>query len=104
MPETHTFVVEHYVPGLDRATATDLTERLERAAAAMRADGVGIQWKRAIALPGEENLICIVEAEGEEQVLRLRDRTGITGGHVQEALSVEPRTNSDSTGQEAGAR
>jgi hypothetical protein len=89
MPGTRTFLVEHYVPALDEATARNIAGRLSSASAEMREEGVRIQWTRAVALPREESLLCFVEAESEGEVIRLRDRAGFGDGHVQEALTLE---------------
>lgn len=84
------FVVEQYVPELDRASAAAIARRLDDASARMRADGVPVRWIGALALPREESLLCLIDAESLEQVLLASESAGVTPDHVQEAISVEP--------------
>jgi hypothetical protein len=90
MARPHLFVVEQYVPQLDRAAAASIAQRLDDASARMREDGVPVHWISAIALPREESLLCFLDAENEGQVLQASEYAGVAPGHVQEAIAVEP--------------
>lgn len=83
------FLLEHYVPRLDEAAARAISRRLAHAAEQARQEGVRIQWLHAVALPDEESLLSLFEAERAEEVLITSSRAGVSCPRVQEAIGIE---------------
>jgi hypothetical protein len=85
-----TFLVEQYVPGLDRASACAISDQIAAACAALLEGGVCVRFERTIILPGEETALCFVEADSSDDVRRAIDSAGMTSSHIQVAMAVGP--------------
>jgi Protein of unknown function (DUF4242) len=85
----HRYLLEQYVPQLDHTAATGISRRLEDATTQLRDGGTAIRWIRAVVLPTEESLLCFIDAETMEQVVRASDRAGLTAPHIQEVIPLD---------------
>jgi hypothetical protein len=88
-----TFLVESYVPRLDKRTAATLSSRLREAIRRLGEEGVALRWGGSFALVDEETYLCIIAAPQLDDVVRLSGRVGFEHDHVVEVLAIdEPAT------------
>ena len=86
-----TFLVERYVPRLDRQTAAAISSRFHGALQALHEEGVTLRWLRSFALIGEETYLCIVAALDQADVVELSRRAGFEHDHVVEMVALDGR-------------
>jgi hypothetical protein len=84
------FLLEHYMPRLEEATARAISRRLAQAAEQARRERVRIHWLHAVALPDEDSLLCLFDAEHLEDVLLASSCAGLRCPHAQQAIAIEP--------------
>jgi hypothetical protein len=74
-----TYLVEHYRPGFT-------VEGLREWAARVR-DGKSVRYVRSTIVPGDESLLCLLEAATEQLVHELYARAGIPFERIQPAIA-----------------
>ena len=84
-----TFVVESYVPRLDRRAAETLSSRLRAAVRQLNERGTAVRWWGSFALVDEETFMCLVAAPNIDDVRELSKRAGLERHNVVEALTID---------------
>ena len=72
-----TYLVEHYRPGLTVDTFKQWATQIRATAAAMEREGKSVRYVRSAIVPGDESLLCVVEAASEELVRETYARAGL---------------------------
>jgi Nickel responsive protein SCO4226-like len=72
-----TYLVEHYRPGLTVDTFKQWAAQIRATATAMEREGERVRYVRSAIVPGDESLLCVLEAATEEQVRELYSRAGL---------------------------
>ena len=81
-----TYLVESYVPGLDRELAAALDARMGTATAT-RPGGHSVVWCGSLAIVAEETYASILCSDGIADVLTACHRAGISCDHVVEVYA-----------------
>jgi hypothetical protein len=84
-----TFLVETYVPRLDKRAAATLSSRLREAIRQLDDEGISLGWGGSFALVDEETYICIIGAIRFDDVVQLSERAGSEHDHVVEAFVID---------------
>jgi Nickel responsive protein SCO4226-like len=82
------FVVERYLPGLDRDALLQSLERLEDAARAMREEGLLVHYLGSTIVPEDEACFCQFDASSEAVVVEVNRRAGLRFDLIVAALPV----------------
>jgi hypothetical protein len=82
-----TYLVEHYRPGLTVEGLQEWAARVRDAASAMERDGMSVRYVRSTIVPGDESLLCLIEAATEQLVHELYARAGIPFERIQPAIA-----------------
>jgi hypothetical protein len=82
-----TYLVEHYRPGLAVEGLRQWAARVRDAALAMERDGKSVRYVRSMIVPGDESLLCLLEAATEQLVHELYARAGIPFERIQPAIA-----------------
>jgi Protein of unknown function (DUF4242) len=92
-PVTHadlrTFLVEAYVPRLDRRAATEISSRYQDAAHELAGKGIAICWLQSYAAIEDETYLCIVAARDADDVALLSRRAALVPDHVVQVVDLE---------------
>jgi hypothetical protein len=88
-PAARTFLVESYIPSLDKATAAALSLRLRAAIAELRREGRAIEWLRSFALVDEETYVWMLKAADVDDIALVNQRAQVPCDHVVEAVPGE---------------
>jgi hypothetical protein len=88
MAET-VFLVERYIPALNRSELEALARRLLAATAALRAEGRDVRWLRSLALPDDETCICVFAADHAEDISEANRRASIGYERIVPAIAVD---------------
>ena len=72
-----TYLVEQYRPGLTVDTFKQWATKIRATAAAMEREGKSVRYVRSAIVPGDESLLCVVEAATEELVRETYARAGL---------------------------
>ena len=72
-----TFLVEHYRPGATVAELSEWAIRVRDVAAEMARDGRSVRYVRSTIVPGDESMLCLLEAADEALVRETYARAGI---------------------------
>jgi Protein of unknown function (DUF4242) len=83
-----TYLVEHYRPGLTVEGFREWAARLRDAALEMEHDGKSVRYVRSTIVPGDESLLCLLEAATEQLVRDLYARVGIPFERIQPAIDA----------------
>jgi len=75
--KARTYLVEHYRPGLTVDTFKQWAAQIRAAAAAMEREGNNVRYVRSAIVPGDESLLCVLEAATEELVRETYARAGL---------------------------
>jgi Nickel responsive protein SCO4226-like len=75
--ELHTYLVEHYRPGLTVAELCQWAERVRDSASRLEEEGKAVRYVRSAIVPADESLLCVLEAATEELVRETYARAGI---------------------------
>lgn len=75
--QLHTYLVEHYRPGLTVQALKEWAVRVRHAALAMRREGKPVRYLRSAIVPADESLLCVLEASSEELVRETYARAGL---------------------------
>jgi len=73
-----TFLVERYLPGVERHALTTAVRRVSSAAAAMSEQGVCVRYLGSTFVPEEEYCACRFEAPSIEAVREANRRAGLS--------------------------
>jgi hypothetical protein len=85
------FVVERYLPGLDRASLIRSLERLDDAAGGMRDKGVPVRYLGSTIILDDEACFCEFDAPSAAAVAEVNDRAGVPFDRVVRAVAVGGR-------------
>jgi hypothetical protein len=82
-----TYLVEHYRPGLTVEELRDWAARVRDAALAMEHNGKSVRYVRSTIVPGDESLLCLLEAATEQLVHEVYARAGLPFERIQPAIA-----------------
>jgi Nickel responsive protein SCO4226-like len=82
------YVVERYLPGLNRAQLLRSLERLQAASADLRREGTQVRYLGSTIVPEDEACFCIFEAPSEAAVAEANRRAGLSFDRIVSALAV----------------
>jgi hypothetical protein len=82
------FVVERYLPGLDRDALLRSLERLEQVVAQMRRDGTAVRYLGSTIVPDDEACFCQFEAHSATHVAEANQRAGVPFDRIVEAVAA----------------
>jgi len=85
------FVVERYLPGLDRDALERAFARLRQATEEMRGEGTHVRYLGSTVVPQDEACFCQFEADSEEAVIEASRRAGVPSHRVVVAVTVTNR-------------
>lgn len=71
------FLVEHYRPGLHVEELERLAESACKAVRELEGEGKPLRFLRSLIVPGDESVLCLVEAASEQLVREAYTRAGI---------------------------
>lgn len=89
MSGRHTFLVERYIPRLQAADVTALTERVTAVTAELQAEGRHVRWLRSFAIPNEETCLCTFSAHTRTDVEEANRRAGAAYERIIPILVIE---------------
>jgi hypothetical protein len=81
------FVVERYLPGLDRDALVDAFERLQQATTDMRREGMHVRYLGSTLVPQDEACFCRFEAACEGAVVEANRRAGVRCDRIVAAVA-----------------
>ena len=90
-----TFLVETYVPRLDRRAAAEISSRYHDAACELASKGIAIRWLKSYAAIEDETYLCIVAARDADEVALLSRRAALVPDHVVQVVDLEAATAGD---------
>lgn len=70
-------MVEFFMPGGRQADCGAIAVRVERASAAMRADGSSVRFVQAVSVPADELYLCFFDAATIAAVSEVTRRAGL---------------------------
>jgi hypothetical protein len=73
----HSWVVEHYWPGLTRELFRSTVEQLRRTAEAMARAGTPIRFRHSTLVPADEAAYSVIDAASQAVVEELHARAGV---------------------------
>jgi hypothetical protein len=82
------FVVERYLPGLDRDALLRSLEQLEQAVAEMRGDGTAVRYLGSTIVPDDEACFCQFEADSANDVAEANRRAGVPFDRIVDAVAA----------------
>ncbi len=82
-----TYLVEHYDPGLDVADAQQSLSRLRLAIGEMEREGKAVRHLGTTIVPGDESVLCLLEAASEALVTEAHRRAGTTFQRISIAIT-----------------
>jgi hypothetical protein len=82
------YIVERYLPGLDRAQLLRSLERLERVTADLRREGTPVRYVGSTIVVEDEACFCTFEAMSEEAVAEANRRARISYDRIVAAVAV----------------
>jgi len=83
------FLVEHYRPGATVAELSEWAIRVRDAAEELARDGRPVRYVRSTIVPGDESMLCLLEAAGEALVRETYVRAGIPFERLSFAIPEE---------------
>lgn len=102
-PAPRTYLVECYVPGIDKRTIEAAAERARAAALALRGEGVDVQYVNAILVPDDDVVFHVFSGQGPEMVAEASLRAEIPFERIVESVAVaDPPIAPIADGQGAG--
>jgi hypothetical protein len=85
------FVVERYLPGLDRDALERAFDRLRRVTEEMRSEGTHVRYLGSTVIPQDEACFCQFEADSEQAVIEANRRAEVPCDRVVAAVTVTGR-------------
>ena len=84
-----TFLIETYVPRLDRRAAAEISSRYQDAAHELASKGIAIRLLKSYAAIEDETYLCIVAARDADEVALLSRRAALVPDHVVQVVDLE---------------
>ncbi len=88
LPLLETFLVERYWPGIDLARLLAVLPRLERAAAALRAEGIRVEHVGSILMPVDQVVFSLIAAGSEADVRLVNERAELPVDRIAGAVAI----------------
>jgi Nickel responsive protein SCO4226-like len=85
------YIVERYIPGLNRTELLRALERLKTVSAELRREGTPVRYLGSTIVPQDEACFCHFEGPSEAAVAEANRRAGLSFDRIVAAVSV-PRT------------
>jgi hypothetical protein len=85
----HTYLVEHYQPGLSAAGLQDAAALVRRAATELGREGSAVRYLRSTIVPGDEALLSVFTADSEAAVRETYARAGVPFERISLAFTEE---------------
>ena len=85
------YIVERYLPGLDREELLRSLERLKRVTAELGDEGTQVRYLDSKIVAEDEACYCTFEAVSEAAVAEANRRAGLAFDRIVAAVAVEPR-------------
>ena len=82
------FVVERYLPGLDRDALLRSLGQLEPAVAEMRSEGTAVRYIGSTIVPDDEACFCQFVADSATDVAEANRRAGVPFDRIVDAVAV----------------
>jgi hypothetical protein len=82
------FVVERYLPGLDRDALLRSLAHLEQAIAQMSSEGTRIRYLGSTIVPDDEACFCQFEADSANDVAEANRRAGVPFDRIVDAVAA----------------
>jgi len=89
------YIVERYLPGLDRAELLRSLERLKRATADLRHEGTPVRYLGSTIVVEDEACFCNFEATSEAAVAEANRRAGLSFDRIVAAVAVGTPTQQE---------
>jgi hypothetical protein len=87
-PRTRTYVVECYSPAIDRGAVESTGQRAIAAAAELREEGRGVEYRGALLVPGDEVVFHLFTAGSLSAVREASLRAGVDFERVLESIPI----------------
>jgi hypothetical protein len=85
----HTFLVEHYRPGVTAEECQSTADRVRAAAEQMGRAGAGIRFLHSTFVPEDEAAFCVFEAQSSDLVEEAYERADVRFERIVHALEME---------------
>lgn len=82
------FVVERYLPDLDRDALLRSLDQLAQAVAQMRREGVAVRYLGSTIVPDDEACFCQFEADSASDVAEANRRAGVPFDRIVDAVAA----------------
>jgi hypothetical protein len=82
------FIVERYLPGLDRAALQRSLDQLEQAVAEMRGEGTAVRYLGSTIVPDDEACFCQFEASAAADIAEANRRAGVPFDRIVDAVAA----------------
>jgi hypothetical protein len=86
--ETHTYLAECYLPGIDREAVASCGQRARAAASELNGEGRQVEYQGALLVPGDEVVFHLFAASSSADVREASRRAGVEFERVLESLPV----------------
>jgi hypothetical protein len=83
------FFVEHYRPGLSTEALSRCAGLVRDAVKELEGEGKPIHFRRWLIVPGDESLLCMLEADSEQLVRQAYARAELTFDRISAAVAEE---------------
>jgi hypothetical protein len=98
-----TYLVEHYRPGVTAEELARSAALVRQAAAALQLEGKPLRFVFSTIVPGDESLLCLLEAASERLVRDTYARAGIPYERVSTAITqASPAGSAPCTDSQSG--
>jgi hypothetical protein len=84
---SHTFLVEHYWPGVTAASFEAAAERVRASAVELEAD-TGIRFLHSTLVPEDEAAFCVFAASSQDVVAEAYRRAGVPFERILDAVDI----------------
>ena len=85
----HTYLVECYVPGIDREALESAASRAAAAAEQLRGDGVAVEYLQAVLVCADEVVFHVFASDGPSAVREASERAGVSFERVLESVALD---------------
>ena len=87
-PSAHTYLVEHYQPGVRAEELQRTVAGVRKTIAAMQHEGSPVAYISSTIVPDDDYLHCVVQAPSEQHVRDALSRAGMTYQRISTAICV----------------
>jgi len=84
-----TYLVEQYQPGFETDRLRQTAAEVRESAHELEREGKAVRFLRSTIIPGDEALLCLLEAESEELIRETYERAGISFDRISAAMPDE---------------